>query len=726
MRICGLIGVLAVWCAVPLGAQVPASRPDARPAEVRSIEIVGAGGIDPALVRATIETRETRCRTAVLLPVCALGLGAAHDRAFLDEATVREDEERLRLLLATQGFPSASVFAQIDTLRRGGVRVRFLADPGEPLVVRSIRIEGMESVEDRVDLPRLPIRVGDRLGLAPLETAQRVIAGRLAAAGYAFARVGVPGPLPQSGGPVDLVLEVRAGPLAEFGTTSIHSELPLRGSDLTGFLAFAPGDRFSTAALEQTVERLYRIPLIERVQVQPAPGTEGGSLVETDLHVTIAEPEGLQLEGAISSYACVEGVVGWASRYFLGRPRVVSVSAGASKLLSEPLRNFPCTGLGEDEFAEPDFFVRADLSQALTPDTWLNLGGGFSRESSPRAFIQRGAIARVSLVHELRRGIDITASYSPEHRDNPMAGPLYCALHGVCGGEELDRLTARNTLAPVELALAFGPPRARRIDPGAPLMAEWTFPPLPDWTYAGRIAFVGAARPMLSDFDFSRVIAEASLTRYPGRLYQLAGRARAGWLFGDGPLPPQVRLFGGGPFGVRGVEPNLLGPRLLTVAPARVQQLGCDEAGDVPDCDGIVVDPALVHSRPTGGTALVEATIEGRVWATPSLQLALFADFGVVRASPAEGEPGGSVRSESLHTPGVGILALTPIGPFRIDMAYDPSPPRTYPLLTRDEEGSDPIYLGEVVFDPYNHGDPTVLRKLRRRFQIQLSMRQAF
>jgi hypothetical protein len=723
-----LLLLAALTLAVPpvLFSQIPSPTQPApgRGPEVRALEVVGAGEIDRGVVGSAIATQATRCRSPLLLPLCAVGFEGALQRAYLDEALLWDDAERLRALHVAYGYPAAQVDPVANRLPRGGVEVRYLVRPGAPLVIRSIEVRGMEALAGEIRLPRLPIRAGQRFGLAPLETAQRVIAGRLAEAGYAFAQVGVPAQLPEQGGPLDLVLEVRPGPLTVFGPTRIEAQSPLTAADVERFLAFEPGDRFSTAALERTVERLYRIPLVDRVQVQPSPAAEGGNRVATDLAVTTVEPRGLQLEGAISSYACVEGIVGWTARHFLDRPRVVAVSVGASNLFAEPLRSFPCTGVGEDEFAEPDFFVRGDLSQAVGPDTWLHLGGGFSRESSPRAFIQRGAIGRVSLVHEVRRGIDVAAAFSPELRDNPMAGPLFCALHGVCAGDELARLTGRNTLTPLELSVTFGPPRARRIDPASPLMAEWTYPPLPDWTYSGRITLVGAGAPTASDFDLARVIAEGTFTRYPGRVYQLAGRARAGLLVGDGPLPPQVRLFGGGPFGVRGIEPNLLGPRVLTVAPARVEQLGCEP---VPGgCEGATVDPSLVLSRPTGGTALLEASLEGRVWAASYLQLALFADWGIVRAEPGAESPVMLPRTESLITPGLGVLAITPIGPVRLDLAYNPSPPRTYPLLTREAGGIEQIPLGEVVFDPYNFGGPTALQKLRRRVQLQLSMRQPF
>jgi hypothetical protein len=715
----GILLLLTTATAVAQGSPV-----DVRGPEVRSVEVVGAGAVDAEVISRVLATRASRCRSPLLAPACALGIDGAMVRFHLSEAELRADEERLQALHLSYGYPAARVNAEVTRLPRGGVAVRFITSPGEPLIVRSVQVRGLEDMPYRIDLPSLPIAPGDRLGLAPLETAQRMIAGRLAADGYAFAQVGVPGSLPEAGGPYDLVLEVRPGPLAVFGTTTIHVLSPLTASDAREYLAYESGDRFSPAALEHTVERLYRVPLVERVQVQPAPSEDGDSRVDIDIFVTTGEPRGLQLEGAVSSSACVAGVTGWTDRYFLDRPRTVSVSAGASNLLVEPLRRFPCAGAGQDDFAKPDYFLRGDLTEPLGPDTWMNIGGGFSRESSPRAYIQSGVIARVSLVHELRRGVDVVVAYSPEHRDNPAAAPLFCAIDGICAGEHLSGLVSRKNLSPVEVAMAFGPARARRIDPGTPLMAEWTYPPLPEWTYTGLVSVMGAAGPTLSDFDFARLIVEGTFTRYPGRIFQLAGRARGGMLLGDGPLPPQVRLFGGGPFGVRGLEPNLLGPRVLTVSPARVEQLGCLPVSR--GCDEIVIDPSLVQSRPTGGTSLFEASLEGRMWAASYLQLAVFTDLGILHISRREEAPARIAAAKPMLTPGAGVLALTPLGPFRIDVAYNPSPRHRYSLFTQDVETGDQVHLGDVVFDPFNVGSPSALQKMRRRLQLQLSMRQPF
>ncbi|HEX2202413.1 MAG TPA: BamA/TamA family outer membrane protein, partial [Longimicrobium sp.] len=181
-------------------------------------------------------------------------------------------------------------------------------------------------------------------------------------------------------------------------------------------------------------------------------------------------------------------------------------------------------------------------------------------------------------------------------------------------------------------------------------------------------------------------------------------------------LPPQLRLFGGGPLGVRGVAPNLLGPRFLLLRDTTGDGLGCAVAAGA--CEGVAVDRDLVRVRALGGEALLETSLEARLWISRRIQLAAFVDAGAVWSGDDGGALPGAARSESLVTPGVGALVLSPFGPVRLDVAYDPSPARRLPLLAEDPDGDGFLLLGDAVFDPHD--------TFRRRLQFQLSLGQTF
>ncbi|HEX5870962.1 MAG TPA: hypothetical protein VFY65_11120, partial [Longimicrobium sp.] len=99
-------------------------------------------------------------------------------------------------------------------------------------------------------------------------------------------------------------------------------------------------------------------------------------------------------------------------------------------------------------------------------------------------------------------------------------------------------------------------------------------------------------------------------------------------------------------------------------------------------------------------------------------------DAGALRSrGGADGVLG--TRTESIVTPGVGVLAITPAGPIRVDVAYNPSPAREYPLLARGADGGYRV-VGAALYDPYGYDDPGAWTRFRRRLQLQLSMGAPF
>ena len=289
-------------------------------------------------------------------------------------------------------------------------------------------------------------------------------------------------------------------------------------------------------------------------------------------------------------------------------------------------------------------------------------------------------------------------------------------MYGACSAAEAAELTDAATLAPLEASLAWTSAGARAAAPGPRVGPEWLRRLQPERAAAARVVLAAAGAATGSNHGFARALLEGSATQFVGSRVELGARGRAAVLLGgDGPLPPQVRLFGGGPAGVRGAAANLLGPRFLllradSAAPACAAAPG--------GCEGVEVDPERVRVRATGGDALLEAGVEARAWVAAWAQLAAFLDFGTVRVGAERGAPAAPARSESLLSPGVGARLLRP-APFRVDLALDTSPARRYPLLARSADGSGWVSLGEVVYDPFGRGGGWT--ELRRRLRVQLS-----
>jgi hypothetical protein len=386
--------------------------------------------------------------------------------------------------------------------------------------------------------------------------------------------------------------------------------------------------------------------------------------VETGIHVGTGPAGTYEVRGIVSSATCI-GFEGFVSRrHAFGAPRVLTIGAGTSNLLASEL----CAADAEGRFREPGYHLRVSLAEPVGSSGWVLLEGAYLREAAASAYVRTGWQARMGAAWEATRGVTLGAALAPARSDPAGAVALACAVHGECGPEARDPAT----LLPVQGWLEWSRP-ARRAALGPPAPGpSWANPPRPAWVPGARVD--AAAAP--AGERFARALGEASLVRIAGRA-QFGGRLRAGLLTGaDGAAPPHLRLFGGGPRGVRGAGINQLGPRFLVL-----------RAGAEPPAGFAGIDPTTVRVQAAGGDRLVEATLEARWWATRRTQLAAFVDAGTVRTKGAGGAPLAGVRTEGMVSPGLGVLALTPAGALRLDLALDASPARTMPLLRAVEGG---------------------------------------
>jgi hypothetical protein len=159
----------------------------------------------------------------------------------------------------------------------------------------------------------------------------------------------------------------------------------------------------------------------------------------------------------------------------------------------------------------------------------------------------------------------------------------------------------------------------------------------------------------------------------------LAIRLQLGAVFGssDRLVPPQERLYAGGPTTVRGFRQNELGPIAYLVNPDTAQPFI-----RVPITDSTFsyeVNPTVQPFRvvPVGGNTVAVGNVELRVrspFLPTLLQWTFFADFGQVWS---RGGSDASLRNSTLRTtPGIGARIFSPIGVIRLDFGYNDYAPR--------------------------------------------------
>ncbi len=713
----------------PTPAPIPLDGAEEAPTgpEVTDVRFEGVNALDTDLLRDAIATQATECRSPFFFLFCALGFGFAQEEHYLDRAELERDVERIELLYESWGFPDAAVEARVEPEDGDEVEVVFTVREGEPIVVSALQIRGLNALQPPVELPEtLPLEVGDPYALPLLDSLQSVILRAFAERGRPYAQLEIGGDVNEAARTARLAIDIDPGPEVVFGETTIITERPLDEEVVRERLAWEPGEPISPSAIEETQRSLYALPIVERVVIEPVGLEEGATIIEPRITVETGRTSAIQLEGTVSSTECLEIAGFWRSRYFLGGPRLFSLGVGVGNLFADQLSGFPCTGVDDDEagitddFSDLNYFVQADLRQPWPghPRTALLLSGYFVRETAPRVYVRRGYGGAVGIAREFRPELTGAAQYSPSRNELSSADIFFCATYGACSDEQLDELTELTWLSPLEAFLLWTPE-------GPPIQVR---PPEPGerWRRWARVGLEGAALFTGSEYDYFRTLDEAGATRILSERSELALHTRIGLLAGQDELPPQVRLYSGGMNTVRGVPQNFLGPKVLVTGTSGLAALGCTlEPGGCPA--GLVVDPDEVAVRPTGGELLFEGNVEGRHWLTNTLQLAAFADLGVIAR-----DPWGSADAligenwSALVTPGIGVRILTGLGPIRIDLGYDPSGARTIPLFTRDPETGDLVILGDVVYDPYEWDDPGFFSELWRRLQLQVAIGQPF
>jgi outer membrane protein insertion porin family len=161
-------------------------------------------------------------------------------------------------------------------------------------------------------------------------------------------------------------------------------------------------------------------------------------------------------------------------------------------------------------------------------------------------------------------------------------------------------------------------------------------------------------------------------------------------------IPPEQRFYAGGPNDVRGFNRNELGPVVYVVPQEEVQSAASVNRP---------INPDSVTVAATGGNSLAVGNIELRVPSpifSSRLRLAAFVDAGGVWQRGLANSPA-VIRV----TPGIGVRLNTPLGPARLDVAYNGYKLQEGPLFQFDEEGNLTPVPGQSSFILERRGNLT-------------------
>ncbi|MBR9990823.1 MAG: BamA/TamA family outer membrane protein [Gemmatimonadetes bacterium] len=649
--------------------------------EVLSVDVRGAQRVPVAIVRSVIATQATGCISAALQPLCWLGMSL--DRHYLDARVLTADLLRLRLFYHQRGFREARV--DLDTTHvSGGIRILFRIHEGEPVIVTSVEIQGASEIGGGVT-GNLPLRAGQPLSMIEFEATRDTLITRLANRGYAAADVLANYEVPASDSRRATVdYQLMTGPLTRFGEVTITGTDRVSPSVVQRMLTFREGDLYSRQALLRSQRNLFGLAVFRHAEIITADPTQGDTVLPVRVQVNEGDLHRIRLGLGLSTADFLNAEGRWVSRNFLGRARRLEVRSRVSNIVAEPLRTLPgfegCSGIYCDEAGS----VAIDFSQPWFFDLQNTFGAGLfiERFTLPGVYVRTSRGGYLSFGRTIGRGAVASIGFRPELTKLESDGDLiFCVNFTVCEEREIDIMRSAHWLAP--LAVSLGVDRSNNV-----------FSPTAG--YILRLDGEYAARGTGSEFDYVRVIADASQYHDPFRGVVIATRLRPGWARAIGApgsglgLHPQKRFFGGGPNSVRGFAQYRLGPKLLAIDDGRVL---ADTAGHRPGCTPHAINdgtcdvsrlaaraPGEFELRPVGGAVLLEGNVEARFPIWPDrLNGAAFLDVGQVWRSVDELD----LRTLA-WTPGVGIRYMSPIGPIRVDVGYNPAGAERLDVVTTE------------------------------------------
>jgi outer membrane protein assembly factor BamA len=670
VRLGGWVCALLLVAVLPLSAGAQDIECQRGDLEVMRLEFEGNRAFsDAELAKTIVTTPSAWARRYLHLPFTV--------KHCLDRNEFPNDRARLVIFYRRRGYPKATVDTAVKELAPGAVAVTFKINEGPPMILRSFAVRGLDSVPERGAILRgLSVREGGRFDRFVIDAVADTIRERLHNNGYP--RAEAPNRFAVNDSTLSAwdTIYVAPGRRTRIGAISIEvTPLPNKQQQIPTrvvrrIMGLDSGELFREDEIIDAQRAIYQTEAYQHVSITPDSAED--SLVT--LHVSLAEAamHAARVGAGYGTLDCFRITGEYTDYNFLNGARRFDLNTRVSKIgIGRPLDGAPnlCPNAKKDVFSSRlNYYAGATMRQPvfLGLRTLPTITIYTQRVSEYNAYLRTTAIGGIASV--IWRGLTrtpVTLTYSMDLGRTEAQPALFCAVFNLCEAAERERLQRTQQLGVLSLAVTrdnsnslLSPTRGSII----------------------RLEARNSSPVILSnkDLQFNKLVGDASRYNNLGGGNVFALRIRGGTVFGRNVadatafIPPQERLYGGGPTTVRGFSQNELGS-LIYVAKRFEKFLSTDAAG-TPDTV-VLANPAdsgtFKRVVPVGGNSLVVGNAELRLrspFLPELLQLTIFTDAGEVwnRGTPQVS----SVRLKV--TPGIQLTAFSPVGPVRLAVGYNP------------------------------------------------------
>lgn len=657
--------------------------------EVRDVKFDGELVVPRDTLGAVISTTPSRCAIFGLIPFCIGSFGQQKSR--LDLAVLSRDVARIQLVHRDFGYYGTRVLPVVDEAADGdGVTVTFRIEPGDLVTLTALEVTGIDSLPgaDRM-LGRLALAQGEPFRRSDFLASVDTIRNWLLDRGYAYAQVLRNYEIDTIADVARVELNAARGPLVTVDSIEVTGTYRLDDETVRQQITVRKGGLLRGTELVRSQRALFDLELVafaavevapERMQATPDSLELDRDSIGTTVLVRIVEAPRYAADIAFGygTRDCLRAQGSNLDRNFLGGARRLEVSGLVAKVgVADPVNGLErtlCPAFNpDDRLTAEDSMIADQLNYRLAANfvqprllatrTSLVAGLFTERISELDLYVRDATGGELGVVRQVARGTLASLTADIQRGRTRASDYFFCIAFELCRQEDIAELERSRWSNSIGLGLTQN---RVRLDP------------FPSSGHQFRTTLDVASPVLGSDDRYLRLMADGVAYRELRDGVVLSVRLMGGtFLTGildadNGYIPPERRFYGGGPTGVRGFRFNELGPTVYVARPRRT--------GD----GGFVVD--TVPSS-TGGTrtllASSEVTFPLPILSPNTLRGAVFLDAGQVwdTRDTLVARPG--VR----FTPGIGARIATPVGPFRLDVAYNGYDPEPGPLFGITERG---------------------------------------
>jgi outer membrane protein insertion porin family len=685
-----LVASLAVLvCALPAAGQQQQQR-----LVVRQLKFEGNRAIpDDVLASAIVTTNSSWFARAFFFR----SLGFLGAKRYFDEQEFRRDVVRLEVLYRRSGYPDAVIDTLVPRTPQD-VFITFRIHEGDPIVVTTLSIMGLDSLGPRLRravVLDLPLQQGDPFNRFAMQASADSITRRLRDRGHPSARVFSAFESNKESKIASVTLEAEPDGRAVIGRIQVIGAERIDTALIRKLLVSRPGRRYSQEELFQSQRNLYESDLFRFATVNIDSTAYKPGEDSVPLLVQVNEGKRRRIRGGLG-YAtndCFRGSLGWTSRNFLGGGRILDLSSRASKVgVGSPvdwgLADNICRASRDDTVgsAKVNFYLGASVRRPafLSPNNAITVSLFTERRSEFKVYLRQETGVSLALSRTTpRRRNPLSLTYTLSYGRTEATEESFCSYFSACTSDVIEALRENRILATLSALGTFSRTNSP-VDPTRGSLATV------ELTYSSK--YIGSSYLQ----QFTRFTAGSAWYRPLSRDVVFSWRLRGGVIFSPtldiatesgAFIPPEQRFYAGGPNDVRGFERNELGPVVYVIPKSAV---------DSAAAQGKEIPSDSVRVAATGGNTFVLGNIELRVPSplfSARLRLAAFVDAGGVwqRQGPSSSRV---IRV----TPGIGVRLATPLGPARLDVAYNPYKLQPGPLLQFDASGTLTPVPGEATY----------------------------